>query len=298
MNKVNEDLKYYKILVTNHIIEIYEIDKQPYIPDDTDRKDESYDMRLLSRSQSIREEAEKNMRDELLDEQFRKIDRKKERRAQTLRDARNNCRRLAIANFDTDSYFFTLTFKENINDIDYADNELKKFFKKLKYRYGDYTYLAVREFQKRGAIHYHILMNIDIGLDIPEWYRPKRKGKWLDEKSKKFNHEFIMPKELEIGAIWKHGYVDIEACKHIDNIGAYLTKYMSKEFDDSRLKGKKAYLPSRGLEKPKIYKGTTLNEDIKSLLNIFKQKKETYTNQYDCEYLGRIIYKEFNLKRV
>ena len=56
-------------------------------------------------------------------------------------------------------------------------------------------YLAVIEFQERGAVHYHVLS------DIP----------------------YIPQKELQ--DIWGHGFVYINAVKHVDNIGAYIVKY-------------------------------------------------------------------------
>jgi hypothetical protein len=86
---------------------------------------------------------------------------KKENRAKVVTRIRNNVRRLAIANFDEHSKFFTTTFKDNVTDIGFGNNQFKKFIKRLKYSYGDFKYLAVIEFQKRGAIHYHILVDFE-----------------------------------------------------------------------------------------------------------------------------------------
>jgi hypothetical protein len=41
--------------------------------------------------------------------------------------------RLVDMNFDNQTKFLTLTFKENIQDIEYANNEFKKFIKRLNY---------------------------------------------------------------------------------------------------------------------------------------------------------------------
>ena len=41
--------------------------------------------------------------------------------------------RLVDTNFDNQTKFLTLTFKENIQDIEYANNEFKKFIKRLNY---------------------------------------------------------------------------------------------------------------------------------------------------------------------
>lgn len=62
---------------------------------------------------------------------------------------RNRVRRLALANFDEHSRFFTSTFADNIKEMNFANREFKKFIQRLKYHYGDFKYLTVVEFQKK-----------------------------------------------------------------------------------------------------------------------------------------------------
>lgn len=134
---------------------------------------------------------------------------------------RNNVRRLASANFDEHSRFFTATFAENITDMNYANHEFKKFIQRLKNHYGDFKYLSVVEFQKRGAIHYHMLS--DFG--------------------------YIEQSDLE--KIWGNGFVWIRDLltanngKPVDNVGAYIVKYMNKNVLDEGLWGKKRILLQR-----------------------------------------------------
>ncbi|WP_342504430.1 hypothetical protein [Lysinibacillus sp. FSL L8-0126] len=71
--------------------------------------------------------------------------------------------RLIDVNFDNQTSFLTLTFKENIQDITSCNYEFMKFIKRLNYKIyktkkATLKYLAVWELQKRGAIHYHILL--------------------------------------------------------------------------------------------------------------------------------------------
>lgn len=289
-----------KIIITNHVIEVYSMQYPPSSPEKKDGVD-SYsehlqDYGLLARNPETIYDSLEDMRDKNALDRIMKNCRKEERRAQTLRDARNKCRRLAIANFNKDSYFMTLTVAENKDDVAFFDNEISKFLKKLKRRYGNYDYIAVREFQKRGAIHYHLLININFPLDVPPEYMPKKKRAWVGkyaQLSKQYNHEYIMPFEEHLKELWGHGFVDVEPCKHIDNVGAYLTKYMSKEFDDERLQRRKAYLNSQGLEQPKVITGI----DAMKLLETLENKKEVFTNSYISEHLGKITYKEYNLYR-
>lgn len=51
----------------------------------------------------------------------------------------------------------TLTFKDNISDIDEAWSCFKYFCRLMRWRYGEaFEYVAVPEFQKRGAVHFHM----------------------------------------------------------------------------------------------------------------------------------------------
>ncbi|MBA7508766.1 hypothetical protein ES705_00699 [subsurface metagenome] len=185
---------------------------------------------------------------------------------------RNNIRRLAIANFDEHSRFFTATFADNITDMDFANNEFKKFIKRIKYQYGDFKYLAVVEFQKRGAIHYHMLS--DFG--------------------------YIEQTDLE--KIWGNGFVWIRELltankgKPVDNVGAYLVKYMNKNIIDKRLMGKKAYFTSRNLVRPEIvYENLSLDDCFKKY--DLDNNHMVFSNSFMSKENGVVDYYEFNKKR-
>lgn len=127
----------------------------------------------------------------------------------------NNIRRLACSNFNRNSTFVTLTFDDSkvdfdIRNVNVCRYHFKKFIQRLKYTLQNQNlkYLAVVEFQDtndRGAIHYHVL------FDVP----------YID---------FYLLSE-----VWRHGYVFINKINHVDNIGAYLVKYICKDGGDERL---------------------------------------------------------------
>ena len=51
----------------------------------------------------------------------------------------------------------TLTFRENVTDIDAAWRVFKYFCKLMRFRYKEkWAYVAVPEYQKRGAVHFHL----------------------------------------------------------------------------------------------------------------------------------------------
>lgn len=117
--------------------------------------------------------------------------------------------RLVDENFDHNTKFLTLTFKENMQNIDATNDEFKKFIKRLNYQLfktkkSRIKYLATWEKQKRGAIHYHIIL-----FSFP--YVP---------------HERLMD-------IWGHGLIwinkiDVDAA---ENRGRYVSKYFDKDLD-------------------------------------------------------------------
>lgn len=195
--------------------------------------------------------------------------------ANTNQRRRDKIRRLACTNFNNKyDKFLTLTFAENKTNIEECNLLFKNFIKRLKYTYQlkSLKYLAVIEFQERGAVHYHVLLNIP----------------------------YIPHKELQ--DLWGNGFVFINAISHVDNLGAYVLKYMTKDNNDTRLMGKKAYLTSRNLKQEE----TIVNHDLKDFSKIENkiiQKynlnglKAIYEANYDTEMLGNCSYKQYNLKR-
>lgn len=196
------------------------------------------------------------------------FDRTDERRRQTTRDARNRIRRLTLTNFDKNSKFITLTFKKNLTDIDEGHAIFQKFVRRLKKHTADFKYIAVVQFQKRGAIHYHMICNVP--------FTP---------------HKTLLNYWNASGA---DGSVNIKNIADVDNVGAYIVHYMMRDALDPRLKGRKLYLSSQGMDKPIELRGESAELVIEMYL---KNKKEVFANSYESEYLGKITYKEYNLTR-
>lgn len=186
-------------------------------------------------------------------------------RNKTYTRARTNVRRLINSNINSDSKFVTLTFKDNVTNIQQANYEFKKFRQRLESKISyKLQYVAVVEFQKRGAIHYHVVM---------------------------FNLKYISNKLLR--EIWGQGYIKINKIKNCDNVGAYVCKYMTKDscFDE-RLQGQKMYFSSRNLKKPIEIKESKKVDNLGNCLPEF----ETYNNIFENDY-NKITYKQYNLKR-
>lgn len=192
-----------------------------------------------------------------------------EYRRQSMYRAKSHVRRLINANINAWGQmpkFLTLTFNEHVTEIEQANYEFKKFRQRLEYDLNlKLKYVAVIEFQKSGRIHYHVIF---------------------------FNLPYVKANDLE--SIWRNGFIKINAISHVDNIGAYVTKYMTKDNDDQRLKGKKSYFASRGLYKPiEKYIDEKETANLKGSLS----NKLVYENIFQNEHVGNILYTQYNLDR-
>ncbi|MBT0793346.1 Rep protein [Bacillus cereus] len=207
---------------------------------------------------------------------------KLESRMQSNIRARNEVRRIVLSNFDNKSKFMTLTFRENLQDIEKANKCFTDFVRALnrdlsKKGIPKMKYIAVVEFQKRGAIHYHMICDL-------KGFRAKRLWELWKNATRQYD-----------------GGVDIKNIKQVDNLGAYVTKYMVKDLEkvDERLIGKKAYQRSLNLDKPKQLVLNFRKEKDRTLFEeLTKDKKITYQSKYDDKHTGGSVdYIEINLSR-
>ena len=182
---------------------------------------------------------------------------------------------MVCSNFDSGSKFVTLTFNDqmpfDIKDVKACNQYFRKFVMRMKYRYPDFKYMAVIEFQDkndRGAVHYHMICNLP----------------YL--------------KKVDLAQIWGAGFVKINRIDKVDNVGAYVIKYMTADMDDKRLCGLNAYLHSRGLEEPielTTWKGDPL--EWREVHESLKSKTPSYSAKYESEAAGAIEYCQYNFNR-
>lgn len=291
------DSPYIKVIQTGHVIEVYEIEKAPYMGDKSRKDKMDYDALdmywMLNASPEEIQEKNKLLTLEMFwlnaERELQRGDRTMERREQTVRDAKNRLRRIANANFSEINLFMTMTYSYDIEDVSKGDKHFSDFITNLREETGQkFNYIAVREFTKKGRLHYHMITDVNLYWDDDE--------------------DILKSLERDVAKVWGQGFVDIKRMdrhnsrqkrfkdKGIDNVGAYMTKYFSKSIDDERLYGHKMYLTSQGLIRPV----ELTQEDAEKVLRDygFTKENETFTNGYESEYLGKISYKEYNLKRL
>ncbi|HEY4544144.1 MAG TPA: hypothetical protein VIG40_05820 [Tissierellaceae bacterium] len=276
----------YKVYQSGNVIEVYEYDEMRFKGFQRSKTSGELNATIRVVDKETGEIITRKMTEEELEKHIEKKSLRS--RAKSNIRARNNIRRMALSNFANKSTFLTLTFQENIQDLELANKVFTRFVQymkaDLKKEKCSFEYLAVIEFQERGAIHYHLL------CDLPKYYKfEKVRNRW---------RQAIKALGVEGTGSTKQNRID-----RVDNVGAYIVKYMTKEKADKRLIGKKMYQTSRGLKKPAEI-GFKTREELEEYLNFFginedtEDTKKAYHNSYtDSFTLGEVKYTEYNLKR-
>lgn len=178
--------------------------------------------------------------------------------------------RLVNQNFDSGSKFATFTFRdgvlEDVSDVLEANRYWDRFIKRLRRKYGDFRWVVTVQFQDkngRGAVHYHMI------ADLP----------------------FISSGELE--SIWQYGFVKINRIEHVDNVGAYVSRYMIRDACDERLRGLKSWRGSQNMQKPLELRG----DEARDLFTGVWHTDAVYQSEYESDYNGKIVYRQYNLER-
>ena len=123
-------------------------------------------------------------------------------------------------------------------------------------------YIAVPEFQTRGAVHFHALF-----WGLPSCLFDTERATRL------------------VAGLWGHGFVYMKMTDGNERLSSYLAKYMAKSFIDHRLMNQKAYVCSRNLKRPQIQGGIS-NFGMDVLLEEFGATTPETDKSYDTHWLG------------
>ncbi len=144
-------------------------------------------------------------------------------------------RRLVSANLGGVDHplLLTLTYQDNQTSLSHGYKDFHAFIQTLRHQFGkQFRYIAVPEFQDRGAIHFHAML----------WGLP-------ETLAKTERHTRL------VKGLWGHGFIDVIQSDGGPRLSSYLAKYMTKSFTDYRLMGQKSYTCSRNLLRPEIVGG-------------------------------------------
>lgn len=203
----------------------------------------------------------------------------------SLKKTISRLRDLINCNFfgDDNELFITLTYRENMTDIKRLYKDFDRFYKKLKYRFKgiEFCYISVIEPQERGAWHVHLLL-------------------------KALNKDYLfIDNDSVVSKLWGHGFTKTKRLKGVDNVGAYLSSYLTDVLNEKgKKKGARLYLYpvgvniyrcSRNCKRPIEEK--VMYKDLHGLRNFktYEVSFGVYDEEQSC---CNVIKKEFyNLRR-
>jgi hypothetical protein len=191
---------------------------------------------------------------------FKQYKLKQQRRQFSLNRTRTEIRRLVNSNTHLNK-FLTLTFADNITDLKKANYLFNQFVKRASYAWPGFEYVAVPEFQKRGAVHYHLLCNLP----------------YVDVK--------------EVQAAWGQGFVKLNRIDSVNNAGAYMAKYLGKEADE-RTFGKKKFFKSQSLKTPVELLGRTA---VMFFHRFLEKLAPVFEKIFSSEWTGEIEYSAYSI---
>lgn len=168
-------------------------------------------------------------------------------RARAIRTLRNRIVALGATNM------LTLTYRANMADLEVARKHLREFYQRVKKQIPGWKFCGVAEYQKRGAVHWHLALK---GFQDVRLLR----------------------------AIWQSvigeygGNIDVKFFKGkgAGAIADYITKYLGKGFElDEKPRYSHYYVTSRGLHfETQTYRLTGYGDDDLNafIADLFAQK--------------------------
>ncbi len=137
-----------------------------------------------------------------------KLNTSRDENINSMRKTLHKIRRTINNNFSggENELFLTLTYAKNMRDVKKLYNDFKRFWVSLKNAFPQYTgleYINIIEPQGRGAWHCHVLIKCDVGQKL------------------------YMPNDIVYSCWSGKGWTKTKRLKGVDNIGAYLSAYLS-----------------------------------------------------------------------
>jgi len=100
----------------------------------------------------------------------------------------------------------------------------------------------------------------------------------------------------EFAELWGHGFIKINRISHVDNLGAYVCKYLQKDMTEKRLFNRKKFFCSKNLQKTiEIYDDKQVS-DIIDFYNL-SSISPVYKCQFDNIWIGSVTYNQFKLSQ-
>ena len=163
--------------------------------------------------------------------------------------------------------FLTLTFEYNMKSMKVAKNVFfKPFIARMKLFYPDFVYLGVTEFQKRGAVHFHLIINQYIDKDVLLY-------------------------------CWPWGRPEVKKPYSSHGLGIYFSKYLTKNHNDPRYREHKFYFNSHSSKYRKIVKPKIVYAKNAEIIFNFLMKNAVpvYSHVYRIPDFTKSYFKDFEI---
>lgn len=140
-------------------------------------------------------------------------------------------------------HLLTLTYRENVTDDERATRDFASFVRLVRARYPNWCYVSVREYQERGAIHFHVSVKGHQPINYLRrcWYKalgssPDSSG---SDTPGAVNVRAQKSRRGRQSSIWG-----------TQKLAAYMSKYISKSFETKPASGMRRYNASREILRP------------------------------------------------
>jgi len=203
---------------------------------------------------------------------------RKERNESDVRRAVLAFRRLCVTNLARfgNPVWASFTYGSNQCDVGIARKDWQLFTERARKVFGkEFRYIAVTEFQQRGAVHFHaFLWGIEESLVATE-------------RSTRL-----------VAGLWGKGFCDSLVTDGSAKMATYMSKYAGKNFADPRLNGRRVYFTSRNIARPIVDRGAVLgmyfHGDLPDIPDL-STGVVLHESEYDTHFMGRANYKKYKL---
>jgi len=157
-------------------------------------------------------------------------------------------------------------------------------------------YIAVPEFQERGAVHFHVLVwDLEDHWILHEGSTGTKRTRarfasWLAKKGYGISE---IRNDRRIQGYWRHGYVDCVPTDGAPALAYYLSKYLTQTMRDPRIGGERAFSYSRNALRPVFTACSSFRDE--ELAQMGAAGEPDYRREFDTEWLGRGSYEQFEL---
>lgn len=209
--------------------------------------------------------------------------------------SKRDFRRVVWANLHREEppALFTLTLYQ-VLPLSASSRIFTHFAARLRRACGsEFRYIAVPEFQKRGAVHFHVLVwGLNHMACEGHWkYVGRGKKKYVCERT----DGGCECATRYISRLWLRGFCDGIVTDGSPKLAGYLTKYMSKAMQDVRLCGEKAYYCSRNVMRPVSISASTRAEYKIEVIEsqVIHSGDLLNEHEFDTLWLGRCYYSRY-----